>query len=117
MTEQENNLALIISDVQGFIEEEKRTKEIDRETAVANVLFEWRAYYRDDAPEYVDKYEKEIAYQILKDKLEHDLEGRMNKYRVPSGRNEFKIGVSGNELEEEIKSDLKEELAKRGEPV
>jgi len=112
----DNYLALIVNDIEQFIDEEQNQKDIDRETAVSNVMFEWQAYWsRKERPEYVDKYRDAIAQQILKEKVNDDF--AIDGFRKPAGDGAYQVTVREKELKNAMDEEIKKELGKRGEPV
>jgi len=114
----DNYLALVVNDIEQFIDDEQTEKDIERSTAVSNVLFEWRAYYRDDAPEYVDSFEDELAKEIMQEKLEYDFKKNPSGYKGGVNRRAaYTLTVTNSELEDAAKKEIKSKLAKRGEPV
>jgi len=117
MSKQDDNyLALIVNDIEQFIDQEQNEKDIDRKTAVSNVMFEWQAYWsRKERPEYVDKYRDAIAQQIFKEKVNDDM--AIDGFRKPAGNGAYQVTVRGKELKEAMDEEIKKELGKRGEPV
>jgi len=111
-----DELEQVADDIVNFADDEQAQHDNDRETAIANVLFEWQAYYgRGDLPEYVNRFRDQVAQKILQRKANDDL--RIDKLRVPAGNNAYAITVGESELKDEMDEKIKAELAKRGEPV
>lgn len=111
-----NYLPVIVNDIERFIEEEQNQKEIDRETAVSNVMFEWQAYLsREERPDYIDEYRDYIAQQILREKVEDDF--AIDGFRKSAGEGAYQVTIFEDELKDAMDEEIKKELGKRGEPV
>lgn len=103
-------------DVQRFANQEQKDKDIEREVAISNVLFEFRAYYGRNVPDYITRLEQHFGTRRMGEILN---EMKRNPAKHKGGRRDaaFTLTVKHGDVADMIEEELKEELKNRGEPL